>query len=329
MSSTARFAAAPMRAGMYESFFLRAVSPHEPVGVWLRYTVHKAPGGPPHGALWCTVFDARRGRPYMYKRSDLQLSLPAGEWIALEDNAIGPRGARGHCGEANWTLHIRDAQSELRHLSPAWLYRAPLPRTKLTSPAPVARFDGVLELVGREPIELHGWPGMVGHNWGAEHAERWIWLHGIAFAEQPDAWLDVALARVKVGRHLTPWACSGALSLHTGQRLRIGGLAARGTRVAENPQRCTLRLVGAGGLTVDASVHVPADAAAGWRYVDPVREGATASTHDVANCAVAALALTVTGPVGGTPVQLNSAHGGAYELGMREHDHGVPLASFA
>ncbi len=29
-----------------------------------------------------------------------------------------------------------------------------------------------------ERIELDAWPGMVGHNWGAEHAERWIWIHG-------------------------------------------------------------------------------------------------------------------------------------------------------
>jgi hypothetical protein len=26
---------------------------------------------------------------------------------------------------------------------------------------------------------------------------------------------------------------------------------------------------------------------------------------------------------------LRAAHGGAYELGMREHDHGVPIAPFS
>ena len=33
---------------MYESFYLRAVSPEEPVGVWIRYTVHKRPGARRH-----------------------------------------------------------------------------------------------------------------------------------------------------------------------------------------------------------------------------------------------------------------------------------------
>ncbi len=52
---------APMRAGMYESFYLRTVSPDEPVGVWIRNTVHKRPGRPPQGSVWCTLFDARGG----------------------------------------------------------------------------------------------------------------------------------------------------------------------------------------------------------------------------------------------------------------------------
>ena len=43
---------------------------------------------------------------------------------------------------------------------------------------------------------------MIGHNWGAEHAERWIWLHGVF---EQGAWLDKALGRVKVGPVLTPW----------------------------------------------------------------------------------------------------------------------------
>ena len=31
---------------------------------------------------------------------------------------------------------------------------------------------------------------------------------------------------------------------------------------------------------------------------------------------------------GEQPRTLRTAHGGAYELGMREHDHGVPIAPF-
>ena len=76
MSTSAVFPRVPMRAGMYESFYLRAVSPREPVGVWIRSTVHKRPGRDPRGSVWCTVFDARRGRPVMSKLTTAALSVP-------------------------------------------------------------------------------------------------------------------------------------------------------------------------------------------------------------------------------------------------------------
>ncbi len=312
----AMFPRARARAALYESFYLRAVSPEEPVGIWIRYTVEKPPGRAPSGSLWCTVFDARRGRPYMHRLSTDALSAPAGGWIALGESAMAPEHAHGACGEARWSLRYSASAPELRHLSPSWLYRAPLPRTKLTSPAPAASFDGVLELAGRSAIELRGWPGMVGHNWGSEHAERWIWLHGVGFAEQPRAWLDLALGRVKLGGRMTPWIASGALFLD-GQRHRLGGPAGRVKRVAEGPHGCSLTLAGERGLRAEISVHVPPASAARWRYCDPAPGRAGGGEHDVLNCSVAALELTVMQAPGGAPQAMRSEHGGAYELGVR------------
>jgi len=344
MPTSAVFPRAPMRAGMYESFYLRAVSPREPVGVWIRNTVHKRPGAAPRGSVWCTVFDARRGRPFMHKLTTAALSVPSRGWIVVgeprdaaagadgpaagaanaagEGSFMGPGNARGACGAARWTLRFSSSEPELRHLPREWLYRAPLPRTKLTSPAPAAVFDGTFELAGRDPIELGAWPGMVGHNWGAEHAERWIWLHGVGFEEDPTAWLDVALGRVKVAGRLTPWLANGALSLG-GARRRLGGLSARGLQVRESAQGCELTVSGEGGLVLEAIVRVPEQSSAGWRYADP-RGG----EHDVLNCSVAAVELRVRTPGAHAPTALTSAHGGAYELGMRERDHGVPIAPF-
>lgn len=320
MASDPVFPRAPLGKGMYESFYLRAVAPDRPVGAWIRYTVHKHPGQAPKGSLWCTVFDAERGAPFMHKHTTRELSVPADGWIAIGDGRLGPSAAEGVCGPARWSLRIAGSDSELRHLKQPWLYRAPLPRTKLTSPAPAASFDGTIELPGRT-LELRGWRGMVGHNWGAEHAERWIWLHGIDFAEDEAAWLDVALGRVLLAGRLTPWIASGAISLH-GQRLRLGGIGARGVRVAESPTRCSLSIPGEDGLLVQAYVDDPPGAAAGWRYADP-----DGGEHDVINCSVAALSLNVR-PRGGAATTLHTAHGAAYELGMRERDHGVPLAPF-
>ncbi len=326
---------------MYESFYLRAVAPDRPLGAWIRYTAHKHPRQPPQGSLWCTVFDGLNSPPYMYKLTTDALSAPEDAWIAVGGARLGPGHAEGACGEARWSLRFASEEPELRHLPHALLYRAPLPRTKLSSPAPAARFEGTLELPSVTPpspspnpsappgrtIQLDGWRGMVGHNWGAQHAERWIWLHGVGFEEQPEAWIDVAIGRVRVAGRTTPWVANGALHVD-GQRLRLGGVGARGLLVAERPQRCVLSLPGADGAVVEAHVQAPPEALAGWRYADPDGGHPSAShQHDVSNCSVAALTLTVRRPE--LPaLTLHTAHGAAYELGMRERNHGVPIAPF-
>jgi hypothetical protein len=344
MDVHAQFPSAPLDSGMYESFYLRAVSPDEPVGAWIRYTVEKAPGLAARGSLWVNVFDANAGAPFMHRQSSEDLTVPGDGWIAIGgDSRLGPTLAQGYIelGESadssavassspdpgpdsrsggsaevapeaiRWKLHIRSDASELRHFKQALLYRSPLPRTKLTSPMPAARFDGTIELPGRT-FRLDGWRGMVGHNWGGEHAARWIWLHGIDFREDSRAWLDVALGRVLVAGRLTPWIANGAICID-GRRSRLGGLAARGLKVAESAGRCSLTLPGEHGLLVEAHVDTPPGCSAQWRYVDPGAHGPTGE-HDVVNCSVAALALNVRAP-GEAATSLHTAHGAAYELG--------------
>ncbi len=262
----------------------------------------------------------------MHKLTTDALCAPNEAWIAVGDARLAPGRAEGACGAARWSLRFASPEPELRHLPHALLYRAPLPRTKLTSPAPAARFEGTLELA-EHTLQLDGWRGMVGHNWGAQHAERWIWLHGVGFDDDPEAWIDVAIGRVRVAGRTTPWVANGALRID-GERHRLGGLGARGLLVAERPERCAFTLPGAGGLVVEAHVQAPPAALAGWRYADPDGNGPSEShQHDVSNCSIAALALVVRQP--GRPARtLRTAHGAAYELGMREHDHGVPIAPF-
>jgi hypothetical protein len=327
VNTRAVFPATSMRAGIYESFYLRAVSPSEPIGIWIRHTVHKAPGRAPRGSVWCTVFDARSGAPYMHKLTSERLGVPATGWIEVGEEAgeggvLGPGRAEGRCGDARWSLRFSSGQASLEHLPRAWLYRAPVPRTKSTSPYPAALFDGVLELGGRS-IELRSWSGMVGHNWGSEHAERWIWLDGLDFDGAPEAWLDVVLGRVKVAGRLTPWLANGALAFGD-RRLRLGGLSARRVAVDANAAGAVLSLAGRDGLVLNARVRVPPAAAAGWRYSDP-RGG----DHDVVNCSVSELELEVRLPGETATRTLATAHGAAYELGMRERDHGVPIAPFS
>src|SRR3954451_8226378 len=239
----ARFAAVARKSGHYESFYLKACHPAGGRGIWIRYTVHKRPGADPLGSVWFTLFDAGAGAPYAVEEPAPAPSSGGEDWLRVGEAAIGPgRAAGGASGEgrsASWELRFDTPEEPLFHLPRGWMYGAPVPRTKLLSPAPAATFSGRISAAGRE-LAVDGWRGMVGHNWGSQHAERWIWLHAVGFDGDPGAWLDVALGRVRIGPLTTPWLANGALHLD-GRRMRLGGLRTR-ARVAERPDGGTIAL---------------------------------------------------------------------------------------
>jgi hypothetical protein len=304
-----RFPDVPLARGHYESYYLVARDPSEPRAVWIRYTVHKRPGGLPTGSLWFTLFD---GASIVTDKLTLpRVRAGAGEWLGIGRSYIAPREAVGDAPGAKWALSFESDEEELRHLPAAWMYRAPLPRTKLTSPHPQVAFSGTVTLPERE-IALTGWSGMVGHNWGVEHAERWIWLHGSFGA---GTWFDVALGRIRVGRLLTPWVANGALSVD-GRRHRVGGLGAvRGTKVDESYEDCHFTLPGE--VEVRGSVKRPLDSTVVWPYSDPA-----GGVHHSINCSIAGLTLDWDGG------RLQTDHGAVYELGVRETDHGLPVQPY-
>ena len=320
----ARFPLAGAGEGLYESFYVKACHPSEPLAVWVRYTVHKAPGGAPTGSLWFTLFDAAAEGPAAVKATLPDPRADDGHLIRVGESVLTDRSARGRAeGEgraAAWELDIRSDADPLFHLPRAWMYRSPLPRTKLLTPWPAARFDGWVEIDGRR-VELAGWRGMVGHNWGAQHAERWIWMHADGFEQEPDAWLDVALGRIRVGPVTTPWIANGALCLG-GERQQLGGVErfAR-TEVREEPGRCELVLP-ARDATLQVLVEAPRKDFVGWLYADP-----DGSEHNTINCSVSDITLTFSRPGRGARTLVARGRA-AYELGMRETDHGIPIQPF-
>jgi hypothetical protein len=294
--------------GHYESFYLRAVHPSEPRGVWIRYTVTVPPGGRPSGQLWFTYF-ARPGPPRAVRIDCGEPRTGEGTGIRLGDATFDEAAASGAAAadgaSASWGLRWRSAEQPLMHLPRDWMYSARLPRTKLLSLRPTAVFDGVLEVDG-ETIEVAGWPGMTGHNWGEEHAQTWIWLSGLAFDRRgPGTWLDVAVARIRLGPVRSPWIASGAVSLD-GRRFRLGGPGRRVAVLAQD-DRCSLRIPGQ-GVRVDVSASAPADAFVAWDYADPSGRG-----RRVLNCSVADMSVAVGLPQ--REVELIGDGRAAYELG--------------
>jgi hypothetical protein len=327
MDEGARFPRVAARAGHYESFYLKACEPAGKRGLWIRHTVHKRPGAEPDASIWFVFFDRDANGPRATKVTvpAAELSAPAGSWIRVGGTEIGPGRAEGSVAtdalNASWSLTFCGDAEPCRYLPADWLYRAPLPRTKFVAPYPYARFNGRLEIEGARPIELAGWPGMIGHNWGSEHAERWVWLEGTGFADSPGTYFDAGAARVKLGSRISPWIPSGMLLLD-GEAHRLGGLGTiRSASIEESPSSCSFVLPGE-----DIVVRGRASAAekdfVGWIYADP-----KGPEHNTVNCSVADLELTVERP--GLPARrLALTAGAAYELGMRETDHGIPIQPY-
>ncbi len=339
MDEGARFPGVAGKAGHYESFYIKACQPGGGRGIWIRHTVHKRPGAEPNASIWFVLFDREAEGPRATKLTvpASELSVPDGGWIRVAGAEIGPgradgvvplgpppskrnHGKEGDGPTASWTLAIAAEAEPCKYLPADWLYRAPLPRTKFVAPVPAARFDGRLEVDGEE-IDVSGWPGMIGHNWGSEHAERWVWLEGTGFADSPDTYFDAGAARIALGSRSTPWIPSGMLMLD-GEPHRLGGLGAiGGTSIEELPAACTFVLPGK-DVVVRGRVSAPQKDFVGWVYADP-----KGPEHNTVNCSVADLELTVERP--GLPArQLTLAAGGAYELGMRETDHGIPIQPY-
>jgi len=221
---------------------------------------------------------------------------------------------------ASWDLTFSGDADPCKYLPADWLYEASVPRTKFVAPFPNASFKGRLEIDG-EAIELGGWPGMIGHNWGSEHAERWVWLEGTGFAEDPSIYFDAGAARVRVGPWTTPWLPSGMLVLD-GEEHRLGGFGQiRSASIEAEPGACEFTLPGK-DIVVRGRVSAPKKDFVGWVYADP-----KGPEHHTLNCSVSDLELTVERPA--LPARrLTLAAGAAYEFGLRETDHGIPIQPY-
>ena len=352
MEERARFAEVAAKAGHYESFYLKACRPDGGLGIWIRHTVHKRPGQEPTGSIWFTLFDREAAGPPATKVTvpASELSVPAGGWIRVAGRRSGrgrPRvrstsaasrmarpGEAGGAAVGRLGASGRLSHAARRHLVAALRRRhraVPLPARRLAlrgaaaadqvrRPGPRRVFEGTLEVAGRS-IDIAGWPGMIGHNWGSEHAERWVWLEGTGFADAPGTWFDAGAAKVRLGRRVSPWVPSGMLALD-GVRHRLGGLGAiRSSSIEESADGCSFVLPGK-DIVVRGRLAAPRKDFVGWVYADP-----TGDEHHTINCSVADLELTVERP--GLPDRLLTLPGGgAYELGMRENDHGIPIQPF-
>jgi hypothetical protein len=299
--------------GHYESWFLRGNHPTRRVAFWIRYTIFVPHGRPQNaiGEMWAIHFDGEQRRIRAAK-SELPISeshfAPRGLDVRIGGSTLETGALRGSASGAHrirWVLTYRDGEVPMIFL-PERSYDARWPAAKAVCTRPQVVFDGVLEVDG-ESIVIDGWVGSENHNWGSRHTDTYAWGQVVGFDDAPEAFLECATARLKVGPLWTPPM--------TIVCLRFGGNDYR-----LNARLQPLRAKGAwqefdwhfdsaqSGVRIHGRIHAAPEDFVSLTYYNP-----PGGTHTCVNSKLAACELTLE-RTGVPTVTLVTRHRAAFEI---------------
>lgn len=326
--------------GHVESYFLKLNDPEGRRALWLKATILIRAGGTPRVAeAWAIAFD-REGRHVAAKQS---VGLQPQFIRAHGDDRVTARALDAQFGAHGLDIRVADL-----HLEPGrvWgsvasgdhriafdlkfsmeapplipfpterMYESPLPSSKLVSPHPNARFNGTYSIDGRT-IEVDGWRGMQGHNWGTQHAELYAWAHVNQWEGDPDLVLEGVTARVKAGPMLAP-PLTLVCVRYRGVRYDFNGprslLGARGTI---DPRRWTFTAKTA-LATISGELWAETDDFVGLVYENP--------NGEITHCLNSKIARgRVRLSIHGRPDVEAITRAAALEIGTKDLSHGIEI----
>ncbi|MEJ5362173.1 MAG: hypothetical protein WHV26_08920 [Spirochaetota bacterium] len=202
----------PGKNGHYESFFVRANHPHKPLAFWIRYTIFQPKGKPENaiGELWAIIFNGEND-----KHTALKVEYPISRCsfskddfnIVIGDAVLTPGALQGtityNGQKIQWDLTFTGNEDPV-FLFPPKLYTTKLPKAKSLVGLPNALFNGTINVNGAT-MTIDNWVGSQNHNWGSKHTDYYAWGQVCGFDNEPDAFLELATARIKIGPLWTPF----------------------------------------------------------------------------------------------------------------------------
>lgn len=218
-----RIIAADAPPGLYESNYLKGNAPDGSGAFWLKHNVltpARSGQAPAVAEFWCVLWLADEDwTPRVWKRVVAldrvelgrdRVAMDAGD-VRLEPDRVagqlsGQRsGSRSGDPDVRWDLAIRDELPPLRHLGADWMYEKGFPRKKAVTGSPRAVFDGAFD-VGDRTIDVDGWIGHRQHNWGTEHAERYVFGACNIWDDGADLTVEGITVRVELVAGIrSPW----------------------------------------------------------------------------------------------------------------------------
>ena len=315
------------RNGHYESYFVRANHPGRPLAFWIRYTIFSPKGnaGGELGELWVIVFD---GETHQVSAAKAELPFPQCQFdrngldVRIGDATLEPGRLEGEVRQGQqhiqWNLTYRHG-GEPVHLLPENLYDTALPKAKALVANPMAIFSGHLRVNG-EMLYVDHWVGSENHNWGSKHTDEYAWGQVAGFDNAPDAFLEVATARIKVGPVWTPRMTTLVLRLED-REFKLNNLLKAARAKAHygyfhwhfDSADDNVRIVG--------DIQAPREHFVGLNYYNP-----PGGSHTCLNCKIAACRLLVQ-EKGKPDRTLYTASRAAFEILTDDTGHGVAVVA--
>ena len=313
------------QAGHYESWFQRANHPSRPLGFWVRYTIFSPKDRPQDalGELWAIYFDGEAKKVTAIKQvmpiADCEFSSEGldhrvGSATLDSEKLVGE--AVGQGNSIAWDLRYKSPDPHLL-LLPERLYTAPFPKAKSLVGSPLATFKGKLSVNGTD-IDIDSWVGSQNHNWGSKHTDKYAWGQVAGFDDEPDAFLEVATARVKLGPIWTPWMTLMVLRID-GEEIRLNSIPQSIRAKGRYDYFCWNFKSKSRKASIAGSIAAPIESFVGLPYSNPPGGEKTCINTKIASCN-----LTLRRP-GLPPRALNTKYRAAFEILTDDSDHGVPV----
>jgi hypothetical protein len=332
------------KRGHVESWFLKATDPAAERAIWIKATIYAASSEPERPLVegWAVAFDRRAGASRI---AAVKTSLPFAE-ADLRRGSLGIAWNKGGDDRFAWSPGATAGAIATREHTISWdlryhgeappivpfpfeaMYTGAVPKQKLLTPVPDARFSGEITVDG-ERWDLDqggdgsasrvdgGWRGMQGHNWGRGHSDRYAWAHVNQWNEDEPFVLEGFSGQIKLGPIMTPLTT-------------IVCVRHRGVVYDFNQLRDVLRASGdvthrrwdfactSDHATIEGSIEAATEEMAGLHYANP--DGA------MTYCLNSKLARArVHFEAKGRPPLRLSSRAAALEIGTRDDQHGVRM----
>jgi hypothetical protein len=312
--------------GHYESFFQRANHPTRPLAFWIRYTVF-CPKGQPDlavGELWAIFFNGETNQ-HLALKQEFPLSQclfsPSEFRVRIGNAALDSRQLRGTIQADGrtfaWELSYGGNAGPIL-LLPFKLYQTKFPAAKSLVGLPGALYQGKLSING-ETIEIADWRGSQNHNWGTRHTDQYAWGQVAGFDAQPDSFLEVATAKIRLGPLWTP-PLTLIVVRHKGKEYAINELV-QAIRADGAFDYFTWHFKSrASGVELEGTISAPASAFVGLNYRNP-----PGGTKHCLNTKIAACTLRIEDRTLGVTETLETQHRAAFEILTDDRNHGIPI----